>query len=137
MVYLRRAFLRLICPVSGKKVWKNLAHDLLRAIAVVPLYNHDLLRYLDTLLNRAEPEYTTGSGVGLLVTVRNTHASTSGHVEASEIALLIDNGDEAHVVGKDIDIVVWWDCDCNLVLHWGSVLQALCFLTAEHTLRGR
>ena len=97
----------------------------LSTVAIVPLDKHDLLGDIDALLDSAESEDGASPRVGLLVTVRDTHASPSGNVEASEIALLIDNGDEAHVVGKDIDIVVWWDCDCNLVLHWGSVLQAL------------
>jgi hypothetical protein len=48
--------------------------------------------------------------------VRDTHPTTCGHVEASQLATLVDNSDEADVIGKDIDIVNWWDCNSNFKL---------------------
>ena len=111
--------------------------DLLSTVTVVPLDKHNLLSNFDALRDRAEPENVANSRIRLLVPVGDTHTSSGGDVEAGKVTVLVNDGDEADVVCEDIDIVVWWDCDCNLVLHWGSVLQALLFLTAEHTLRGR
>jgi hypothetical protein len=48
--------------------------------------------------------------------VRDTHPTTSGHVETSQLATPINNSDEADVVGKDIDIVSWWDCNSDFKL---------------------
>jgi hypothetical protein len=48
--------------------------------------------------------------------VRDTHPTTCGYVEAGQLAALIDNSDQADVVGKDIDIVSWWDCNSNFKL---------------------
>lgn len=48
--------------------------------------------------------------------MRDTHSTPCGHVEANQLATLVDNSDEANIVGKDIDIVYWWDCNGNFEL---------------------
>lgn len=79
-------------------------HSLL-TVAVVSLHDHDLLSDGDTLLDSAEPEDAAQARVGLLVTVRHAHTTTGRNIEASEVAVLVDDSDEADVVGEDVDIV--------------------------------
>ena len=79
-------------------------HSLL-TIAVVSLHSHDLLSDGDTLLDSAETEDAAQARVGLLVTVSYAHTATGRDVEASKVTVLVDDGDEADVVGEDVDIV--------------------------------
>jgi hypothetical protein len=52
--------------------------------------------------------------------VRDTHPTTCGHIKANQLATFVDNSNEADVVGKDIDIVNWWDCNSNFELKIGD-----------------
>ena len=90
-------------------------HSLL-TIAVVSLHNHDLLSDGDTLLDSAETEDAAQARVGLLVTVSYAHTATGRDVEASKVTVLVDDGDEADVVGEEIDIILRWDSDSNFIL---------------------
>ena len=56
--------------------------DILGAVAVVALHEHDLLSDGLALLGRAETDDRTKTWVRLLVAVRDTHATTDRHVEA-------------------------------------------------------
>ena len=85
-------------------------------VTVVPLHEHDLLRDVNTLLHSAEADDRAGSGVRLLVSVRDTHATADRDVEASELAVLINDSNETKIVGKDIDVVVRRDGDGDLEL---------------------
>jgi len=85
-------------------------------VAVVPLHEHDFLCSQNTLFWCHEAENAACAGVRLLVTVRNTHTATRGHVEAGQLATLVDNSDEADVVREYIDIVGWWDSNSNFKL---------------------
>ena len=49
----------------------------------------------------------------------DTHPTTCGHIEASQLATLVDNSDEADVVSKHIDIISWRDRNCNFKLKKG------------------
>ena len=48
--------------------------------------------------------------------MRDTHTTTRGHIEAGQLATLVDNRDEADVVREYIDIVGWWDSNGNFKL---------------------
>jgi hypothetical protein len=72
---------------------------------MVSLHQHNLLRDVLALLWSAEADDVGGSRVGLLVAVRDTHSTTDRNIEASETTIAVDNGNEADVVGKDIDVI--------------------------------
>ena len=71
---------------------------LLGSVAIVSLYKHDLLSDIQGLRGRTISEYVSQTRVGLFVTVSDTHTSAGSNVEASELAVLVDDGDEADVV---------------------------------------
>lgn len=75
-------------------------------VTEIALDEHDLLTGLDGLLGGDEADDIGDAGVGLLVTVGHTHASSDGHVETGKRAVLVGDGDEAQVMGVNIDIVV-------------------------------
>ena len=77
---------------------------------------HNLLGNDDALLDGAETNDGTGARVRLLVPMGHTHASTDGDVETSEFTLLVNNGDETDVIGKDIYVVVRRDRNGDLEL---------------------
>ena len=52
--------------------------------------------------------------------MRDTHPTTCGHIKANQLATFIDNSNEADVVGKDINIVNWWDCNSDFELKIGD-----------------
>ena len=56
--------------------------------------------------------------------MRDTHPTTCGDIEASQFTTLVDNSDEADVIGKDVDIVSWRDCDSNFELRNGDQVFA-------------
>jgi hypothetical protein len=80
------------------------------------LDKHYFLSDYGTLFWCHEAKNTTCAGIRLLVTVCDTHTTTCRDVEASQPATLIDNGDEANVICKDIDIISWRYCDSNFEL---------------------
>jgi hypothetical protein len=68
--------------------------------------------------------------------VRDAHPTTCGHVEANQFATLIDNSDEADVIGKDINVVNWWNCNSNFELK--TVIKYLSRKTiTRQTFRGK
>ena len=90
--------------------------DLLSTVTVVPLDKHNLLSNFDALRDRAEPENVANSRIRLLVPVGDTHTSSGGDVEAGKVTVLVNDGDEADVVGKHVNIVSGGNRDCNLEL---------------------
>jgi hypothetical protein len=88
----------------------------LNTIAIVPLYNQDFLSGQNTLFWCHEAKGATCAGVCLLVAVRDTHATTCHHVEASQMAILVDHGNEADVMCVDVDIIGRWNCNSNFEL---------------------
>ena len=80
------------------------------------MYNQDFFGGHNTLFWCHKAKGVTCAGVCLLVTVCNTHATAYHHVEASQIAMLVDNSDEADVMRVDIDIVSWWYSNSNFEL---------------------
>ena len=59
-----------------------------------------------SLSDSAEAQYASKTRICLLVAVSDTHATTCSDVEARELALVVDDGDEADIVGEDIDVVL-------------------------------
>ena len=51
----------------------------------------------------------------------DTHATTRGDVESSKLAVLVDDGNEAYIVGKEVDVVLRRDGDGNFVLAMASI----------------
>jgi hypothetical protein len=48
--------------------------------------------------------------------VRDTHATTRSDIEASQLAMLVDDSDKANIVSKYIDVICWWDSNSNFEL---------------------
>ena len=48
--------------------------------------------------------------------MRDTHTTACDHVEAVQLATLVDNSDEPDVVREYVDIVGWWDGNSNFEL---------------------
>ena len=119
IVYFKRAFFRLRRLFSGIQEQSN-RESSLSPVAIVPLHKHDFLGDDYTLFCCNEAQNAPCARVCLLITVRDTHPATCGHVEASQLAMLVDNSDKADVVGKDIDVVCWWDCNSNFKLKEGN-----------------
>jgi hypothetical protein len=69
-----------------------------------------------TLLDITEPNDGTSTGIGLLVTVRDTHTSSYRDVEASKLTLLVGDGNKPDIIGIDINIIDWWDCNSDFEL---------------------
>ena len=88
----------------------------LLAVAVVALPTHHLFRNVLALVWGDEPDDGADVGVGLFVSVRDAHAATDANVKSCETAVVVYNGNEPKVVGKDVDIVLWWHGDRDLVL---------------------
>lgn len=40
--------------------------------------------------------------------MRHTHATTDADVEALQLAILADDGNETEIIGEDVDIVCGW-----------------------------
>lgn len=80
---------------------------------MVPLDQHDALSNLRTILSGDETDDITQSGVGLLVTVSNTHTTTNTNVVTNDLVVL-NNGNETNVVGEDVNGVVRRDGDGDL-----------------------
>lgn len=95
-----------------------------RAVAVVPLGEHDGLSDGVALLGRDETKDGAETRVSLGVRVGDTHASSGGDVEAEQLLrLLVHDRDEADVVGEDVDVVVRRDGYGNLELETASVKE--------------
>jgi hypothetical protein len=48
--------------------------------------------------------------------VRDTHTTTRSNIEASQLAMLVDDSDKANIVREYIDVVCWWDSNSNFEL---------------------
>jgi hypothetical protein len=82
-------------------IWVNL----LDTITVISLHKHYLFRDILALFWCTKANETAEARVRLLVSVRNTHPTTNGNIEAFELAVLTDDRDETNVIGKDVDVV--------------------------------
>ena len=80
----------------------------LSAIPVVSLHKHDLLRNKSALFRRAETNNASNTRVSLLVSMRHTHATADADVEALQLAILADNGNETEIIGEHVDVVCGW-----------------------------
>ena len=83
---------------------------------MITLDQHDLLCNDLTLVDGTETKNITQSWVSLLVSVGDTHTTTSGHIETDKFTLLVDDSDETDVVGEEINVIVWRDSNSNLEL---------------------
>jgi hypothetical protein len=77
-----------------------------RTVAVVALGEDDGLRNLEALVRGDEADDVGQARVRLGVRVGDAHAAADGDVEADQLlVLVVDDGDEAEVVRKDVDVV--------------------------------
>jgi hypothetical protein len=83
--------------------------DILCTIPIVSLREHDLFCYDRTLLNSAETNDVCKSRVCFFIAVRYPHTATDSNIEASQFSPVIDNGNEAQVICKDIDVISRWN----------------------------
>ena len=82
------------------------------AVAVVALDEHDFFGDVHDLVGGAEAEDVGEARVGLDLVVRHAEAAADGDVEAEEFfAGLIGDGDEAEIVGVDVDVIARRDGD--------------------------
>lgn len=81
------------------------AEDLLSAIPVVSLRQHDLLCNKFALFHCTEANDISDTRICVLASMRNTHSSPDSNVEAGQIPVAVYDGNKSEVVGKDIDIV--------------------------------
>jgi len=79
--------------------------NVLCSVTVISLDQHDLLRHVFTLLHCAETENVCSSGIRLLVCMGYTHSASSSDVESGESTVLIQDRNEANIIGKDVDVV--------------------------------
>lgn len=90
-------------------------HSLL-SVAVVSLHQHDLLANMLALLDGTEAKDISKARVSLLVAMSNTHAPSSSYIEPFEIAVLVNDGNESDIVGKEINVISWGHRNCDLEL---------------------
>ncbi|KAH3671131.1 hypothetical protein OGAPHI_000842 [Ogataea philodendri] len=82
---------------------------------MVSLDNHHLLADNVDVLGRTESKHGSCSWISLGVVMSSTHTSTNKNVVTNDVVVL-HNGDESHVVGPHIHIVVWWQSQHDLIL---------------------
>ena len=111
--------------------------DSLLAVTVVSLDKHDLLGDVRTLLDGTETEDVCDTGVGLFVTEGDTHTTTRCDIKSCEFAVLVDDGNEAHIVRKDVNVVLWRDDNSDLELGGMSAKEASGSQTFFLTFLGR
>lgn len=83
---------------------------------MIPLHEHYLLGDMLPLFRCTKADEAAKTRVGLLVSVCNPHPTSNGNIESFEVAVLTNDGDEANIIGKDVDIVSWWNRDCDFEL---------------------
>jgi hypothetical protein len=86
-------------------------------VPIIPLHDQHMPRDVQRLLGCTESNYICRTRVCLLVRVCHTHSSTYGDVEPDERAFGRGDGNEAEIIGKDVDIVIGWDRYCDFKLH--------------------
>jgi hypothetical protein len=101
--------------VSEKGKGNNQGYSLC-AIAIVSLNQHNLFGNNRAFFNSAETDHIPESGICLLASMCDTHATSNGDIETGQLAFSINNCDETKVIGKDIDIICRWHCDGNFEL---------------------
>jgi len=92
--------------VSGNTALQTVrVEDVLNTVPIVPLDQHNLLRYVFTLFDCAETEDICCSRIRLLAPMCYTHPTPSGDIKPGEFSFLIHDCDEANIIGEDVDIV--------------------------------
>lgn len=90
--------------------------NLLDTVPIIPLGQHNFLCYERSLLNGTKSNHITKARIRLFVTVGHAHATTHCDIETFQFTILVDNGNKAEVIGKDVDVVVRRNGDCNFEL---------------------
>jgi hypothetical protein len=98
------------------KRWFTEFDDLLNTISIVPLGQHDFLGHNWALLDGTEANNISCARVRFFVTVGHAHTTTDSDIEPSQLAILVDDSDEAQVVCEDINIVGGRHGNCNFEL---------------------
>lgn len=88
----------------------------LGTVTVIPLSQHDLLRNNVCLIGCAKSENVCSARVSLLVGMRDSHTTAGRNIKPRKVSFFIRNGDEADIVGKDVNIVGRRDSDGNFEL---------------------
>src|ERR1700688_3551274 len=76
-----------------------------RPVAPVALHGDDRLGDRDRVLRPAEADEIAGARIGVGLAVGHAHASADHHVEARHVAAPVEDGDEAEIMGVDVDVV--------------------------------
>ena len=88
------------------------------AVAIVALNKHYFLADDVDLISRYVAHHAARSGVGLLIIVSDTHASSDKNVEAFQAIARAFDGNETYVMCVYICVIVWWDGDGNFEFSW-------------------
>jgi hypothetical protein len=91
-------------------------NNLLDSVPIVPLYQHDLLSDMFTLLNRAEADKTCKSRISFLTSMSDAHTTTNGDIETLQFTILIDDSDKANIIGENINIIGRWNRNSDFIL---------------------
>jgi hypothetical protein len=85
-------------------------------VAIISLDQHDLFRYIASLLDSAESQQTASPRIGIPVSKRGPHTSSYDNIEPSEFTILAHNGDESEIVGEHVYIIARGYGDGNFKL---------------------
>lgn len=79
--------------------------NILSTVSVISLGQHDAFSNKSALFNGAEADDISNTRVCLLVSMCDTHASTDGNVEASQLAVIPNDSDKAKIICEDVNII--------------------------------
>lgn len=108
------------------------------SVAVVSLYQHDLFANMLALLDGAKAKDISKARVSLLVTMGNTHTTSSGYIESFEITVLVNDSNESDIIGEEINVISWGhgNGDLELEVMFISVPKTV-DMCKPRTFRGR
>jgi hypothetical protein len=80
------------------------------------LDQHNFFRHVFALLYCAKTEHIGSSRVRLLVSMRNTHSTSSSDIESGEFTVLVYNCNEADIIDEEVDVIRRGDGNGNFEL---------------------
>lgn len=104
---------------------------------MISLHEHYFLGNIFPLFWCTKADETAKSRVGFLISVCNPHPTSNGNIESLELAVLTNDGDETNIIGKDVDIVSWRNCNCNFELECVVKNRRKCGYATTNTFLGR
>ena len=75
------------------------------AVAPVALHGDDRFGDLHRVLGLAEAHHVGGARISVGLAMGHAHAAADGDVPARDVAVLVEDGDEAEIVREHVDVV--------------------------------